>query len=382
MKTERLYDKSSKIKEFDATVLSCTKENGVYRIILDKTAFFPEAGGQPCDKGTVNGINVLDVKIENDIIIHYLSEELSEGENVSGKIDFKRRFSFMQNHSAEHIISGIVNRKYGYDNVGFHLNEEFVTLDFDGLLSKAQIDEIEYLANEVVWKNVNIKAYYPTEQELKNTDFRQKKEIEGDIRLVEIEGTDICACCAPHVEKTGEIGLIKLLGCEKMRGGIRLYMKAGGYALTDYNDKFNNITEIQNLLSVKPDETAQAVIDLNNRLNDEKQKIKELKIRITDIIASSDTDSKFIFADDFEMRDLQILADKRFKNTGKTAFVLSKQGNYSFAFTVCGNEDETNALMTKLRERLNIRGGGRNGMISGSINGEENRLKEILNELD
>ncbi len=378
MITERLYDNDAYQTEFSATVLDCAKYENGFKVILDKTAFFPEAGGQPSDKGTINGIKVTDVQIEDERIVHFCESELDIGSIVPCKIDFERRFAFMQNHSGEHIVSGIVFKKYGLHNVGFHLNEEFVTLDFNGVLERNQIDEIELLANKVIWQNKKIKTYYPSKDELSKLSYRQKKELSGDIRIVEIEDTDMCACCAPHVKSTGEIGLIKLLSSEKMRGGIRIVMKCGEYALKDYNDKFKNVTAIQNLLSAKPEETALAVNNLLEKFNDEKQKSKDLKKKLINYMAN-DTEDKVLFAENFDIKELQSFADTLNKNKGETVLVFSEREKDNFNFALCGNETETNELFLKLKEKFNARGGGRNGMISGTVNAKE---KEIIKEFN
>lgn len=378
MITERLYDNDAYQTEFSATVLDCAKYENGFKVILDKTAFFPEAGGQPSDKGMINGIKVTDVQIEDEKIVHFCESELDIGNIVSCKIDFARRFAFMQNHSGEHIVSGIAFKKYGLQNVGFHLNEEFVTLDFNGILERNQIDEIEFLANKVIWQNKKIKTYYPSKDELSKLSYRQKKELSGDIRIVEIEDTDMCACCAPHVKSTGEIGLIKLLSSEKMRGGIRIVMKCGEYALKDYNDKFKNVTAIQNLLSAKPEETAQAVNNLYEKLSEEKQKNKDLKKKLINYMAN-DTEDKVLFAENFDIKELQAFADTLNKNKGETVLVFSEREKDNFNFALCGNETETNELFLKLKEKFNARGGGRNGMISGTVNAKE---KEIIKEFN
>lgn len=379
MITEKLYDKDAYLKDFSATVLSCEKDNERYRVILDKTAFFPEAGGQPSDIGVLNDVAVFDVKIEDDIIVHYCEKEIKAGSSVLGRIDFDRRFTFMQNHSGEHIVSGIVYKLYGYYNVGFHLNEEFVTLDFNGILDRKQIDEIEKKANKVVWDNKTIKTYYPSKDELSKLNYRQKKELAGDIRIVEIEDTDMCACCAPHVKNTGEIGLIKLLSTEKMRGGIRIVMKCGDYALKDYNNKFSNITNIQNLLSSKPEETAKAVRNLYEKLNEEKQKSAELKKKLISFMAK-ETKENIVFLNDFKMSELQSFADMLYKNNENMVFVLSETETENYNFVLLGTEDETNDFFKALKEKYDIRGGGKNGMISGKINALKDELLKEFNK--
>ena len=214
--TEKLYDKDSFLKKFTATVLECEPcENG-WSVLLDKTAFFPEAGGQKADTGTLGGARVSDVLIREENIYHITDKPFNVGDVVTGEIDFDRRFDFMQQHSAEHIISGIAHSLYGCENVGFHLSDEIVTLDFDKVLNHEQLLKIEEIANRKVFECVNFCCYYPDDETLSKLSYRSKKELEGDVRIVEIENTDMCACCAPHVKTAAQIGLIKLLDYEKL----------------------------------------------------------------------------------------------------------------------------------------------------------------------
>ena len=256
--TEKLYDKDSHLKEFSATVLSCEKSGENYSVILDKTAFFPEGGGQESDRGDIGEAAVLDVRIVSGEIIHCTDRPLNIGEEYACTLNWDRRFRNMQNHSGEHIVSGIVHRLYGLNNVGFHLGAE-MTVDFDGAISREQLLEVERLANKAVFQNVPIRAYYPDEKELKALDYRSKLELTENVRIVDIKGYDLCACCAPHVKKTGEIGLIKILDSFKNKGGERIFIKCGIDALDDYNDKYLNVQKISNLLSVKQYEAALAV---------------------------------------------------------------------------------------------------------------------------
>ena len=237
--TEKLYDIDSHLKEFTATVIDSYEKADGYFTVLDRTAFFPEGGGQASDIGYINDVKVYDVRIQDGIIYHYTVKPFKKGESVVGKLNFEQRFDFMQQHSAEHIVSGIAHKYYGCENVGFHLGADIVTLDFDKILTRDDILKIESLSNEAVFRNVAINAYYPDSEALKSIEYRSKKEIDGAVRIVEIEGVDACACCAPHVKKSGEIGLIKLLGSEKLRGGVRIELKAGKRALDDYNEKYN-----------------------------------------------------------------------------------------------------------------------------------------------
>ncbi len=377
MKTEKLYYKNSFLSEFEATVLSCEKAENGYKIILDKTAFFPEGGGQPSDIGYIEDTKVSYVSEEGGEIFHYAENALEEGKTVCAKIDFKRRFSFMQNHSGEHIVSGIVNKIFGFNNVGFHLSERFVTLDFDGELNRNELDKVEILANKAIFENRKVSAFFPSESELENLVYRSKKEVEGPLRIVEIEGVDVCACCAPHIERTGQIGLIKLLDFEKMRKGTRIILKCGNLALEDYENKYKNIYQISNLLSVKQEETFKAVENLNGKLTEQKLKNSELKRRIIALMINfSDKEQTFFYEKEFDMKELQMLSDGLHKATGKTIAVFS--GEEPFAFSICGEEAELGETFARFKSAFNVRGGGRGTMMQGSVSGDIKAIEEFF----
>ena len=214
MSTTRLFDQDAYLGEFEATVERSVCEGGMYRVLLDQTAFFPEGGGQPADEGTLDGIFVTDVQEIDGEIWHTVEAPLEPGKTVVGKLDFEKRFSNMQNHCGEHIVSG-------FNNVGFHMGSDVITVDFDGVLTEEQLYDVEQEANEAVLRNVPVTISYPSKEELETMDYRSKKEIEGQVRIVTIEGYDSCACCGTHVAKTGEIRLIKILSAQKYKEQLR-----------------------------------------------------------------------------------------------------------------------------------------------------------------
>ena len=365
--TEKLYEKDAYIKEFTATVIDCISADNAFKIILDKTAFFPEGGGQASDVGVLDETEIFDVQIEDETIYHYAKEPIKVGSEIIGKIFFERRFFFMQNHTGEHIVSGIAHRYFGVNNVGFHLSEDFVTVDFDKELSREQLNIVEYLANQTVWQNLPVRAYFPTEEELEKTEYRSKKEIDGAVRLVEIKDTDICACCAPHVKNTGEIGIIKLLDTEKMRGGIRIILKCGNFALQDYKNKYQNVSQISTLLSAKQENAYESVQKLDEKCTIASQKITELKKKIADMaVSAASQNDTCIFVDGCDVKELQLLADKLHKKFGGIRAVFSENtGNFSFA--ICAEDDELQELFAKFKSQFTVRGGGRGGMVQGTV---------------
>ena len=262
MLTRRLFEEDVKRQRFEARVLSCTEEKGKYHIELDATAFFPEGGGQPGDQGELfpglkedgEAVKVLDTREKAGVIFHVTDKAILEGTEVLGRLNWDKRLRNMQNHSGEHILSGLIHAKYGYNNVGFHMGSDAVTLDLDGVIAPEELPEFERQVNEAIEKNLEIEVFYPTREELEHIDYRSKKEIEGQVRIVRIGDYDTCACCGTHVERTGEIRLIKLLGLQNYKGGVRISMLTGKDAIDDYEKKHATIQEATHLLSVKPDQ--------------------------------------------------------------------------------------------------------------------------------
>ena len=378
MKTEKLYEIDSYQESFEATVLSCEIDKRGYKSVISQTAFFPEAGGQPCDKGTLSGIDVFDVQIENGEIFHHTETPLKIGEKVLGRIDFSRRFNFMQNHTAEHIVSGLVFEKFGFDNIGFHLNESEVTFDFNGSFTNSQLSELELEANRRVWQNLKVTSFYPNEEEIKLINYRAKDGIEGAIRLVMIENTDICACCAPHVKSTGEIGIIKFLGTEKQHGGTRIFMKCGNFAFLDYSKKNEDIRAVGEMLSAKSENVSLAVRELCLRLENQKLLYNKLSSQLIDYkIGLFDKSKSAIFCENSNMKDLQMLADGLHKAYGevRTAFCKNESGT---AFVMCGDEDLIKKEFENLTSAFEVKGGGRGELRQGSIIASVEVVKEYF----
>ena len=270
MRTERLFYKDSHQTTCQAKVLACREVKKGYEILLDQTVFYPEGGGQPCDIGTMNRVEVMDVQEKDGEIWHRTREAIQEGTEVTCRIDWERRFDLMQQHSGEHLISGLIHEKYGYNNVGFHMGSGTITLDVDGEVPEEVLKEIEAKANQYVWENHPIEITHPSEEELKTLPYRSKKELTGDVRIVTWPGMDICACCGVHVDFSGEIGQIVLVSSQRAKGGVRIEMMCGGRTLTYTNQLKEQNRRISNLLSAKWNVTAQAA----EKLFEEYQQMK------------------------------------------------------------------------------------------------------------
>ena len=381
----KLYETNGHIKDFEATVLSCNiNSDGNYDVILDKTAFFPEGGGQSSDEGTIDGNRVLNLRLTDDLenVIHTIECQLSIGSKVFCQIDMDKRFSDMQNHTAEHIVSGIIHSLYGYDNIGFHMGENEITMDFNGILDKEQLDDIEMRANKVVYDNVPINISFISPENADKVFFRSKKEINSTIRLVEIEGVDVCACCAPHVLKTGEIGIIKLLGVQKYKGGIRISMLAGQRAYLEMKKHFDNVKSISTSLSSHSDKIVDNFKLLQNEISQlkcDKSSIKEKYYTLLSEKYSFEDKLIIIFEDNSDINDLRKLVNILMNKTDGICAAFSKNDNKPYAFVIGSKTADLAGLQSKMKSELNASGGGRNTMIQGSVDSTEEKIKSLFN---
>ena len=390
--TEQLYYQDSYIKDFEAVVLSCIPNGNHFEAVLDRTAFFPEGGGQCADTGVLHienrEIQVFDVQERNGEIIHFIDKEILPGQTVIGELDFQERFSKMQQHTGEHIISGIVHRKFGYENVGFHLGKEEVTMDYDGPLTPEELRSIEYEANQVVAENREIRAYFPGTEELEKIPYRSKKELQGKIRIVEIQDCDICACCAPHVKTTGNVGLIKITNAIRYKGGMRLWITCGMRALEDYNQKEASVVQISNMLSAKQQEVTDAV----KRLTEEIQQLKEKAAKMQERLVMGYLESEKVVLKEnpnanlllFE-KELDAMAMRNFVNAGMEltkgvcgAFVGDEKQGFRY---VLGSSGDIREIGKKLNAAFQGKGGGKPPMIQGSLVGEEEKIREFLEKV-
>ncbi|MBR2404445.1 MAG: hypothetical protein IKA95_02185 [Clostridia bacterium] len=366
--TQKLYDNDSHATEFDAVVLACEKIGDVYKTELDRTLFFPEEGGQCSDRGHIDGVEIIGAELCGDTIYHISHEPLEAGKMVHGSIDFALRFRNMQNHSGEHIICGIAHRLYGYKNVGFHLGEKVVTMDLSGELDQEQIKKVELLANEAVAKNMSVTACYPSADELDSMDFRAKGNIEGAVRVVTIGDVDACACCAPHVKHTGEIGIIKITDAMRHRGGMRLTILCGFDALRDYDQKCEAARTVSNLLSVPQNEIAQGVQALLDEVNHLRAELSQKDKKLSELVAASADDCSgniCLFYPDADGESLRRMANILKAKTPRLALALSGDDERGYTYVMAMQSGEIAPFSKDANSALNGRGGGKGTMASG-----------------
>ncbi|MGL6173966.1 MAG: alanyl-tRNA editing protein [Cellulosilyticaceae bacterium] len=360
--TEKLYYEDSYLECFKSKVLECKKCEEGYRIVLEKTAFYPEGGGQPSDRGNLNEIEVNHVFIKENVIYHMTNQSIDEGVEVEGRIDFRRRWDYMQQHSGEHILSGIIKERYGYSNVGFHLGDEYMTADFDGEISREEIIDIENRANEIVFSNVPIEAVVYSQQTLAERDYRSKIEILEDIRLVTIQGCDVCACCGTHLRMTGEIGMIKILASERHRGGIRMTIVCGARAVRDYQSRFNATTELSGMLSVKQQDVVEGVKKIQDELGELKQILSQRMQEVLEHRAERYTKTLeqviCIEEKDLKPEEIRKLCLAMMEKTASICAVLvSNEEQIRYAVGAKGKDIRN--LCKKLNQQFEGKGGGK-----------------------
>ena len=383
MATEKLYYNDPYLREFTAAVLSCTEGTQGFLVTLDRTAFYPEGGGQPGDHGTLDGVAVTDTHEKDGEVLHYCAAPLPVGSTVTGRIDGARRFDLMQQHSGEHIVSGITCALFGCDNVGFHLGAETVVIDFNYPIPAERLPEIERRANEVIWENRPFVVSYPTPEELKTIPYRSKKELSGQVRIVECPGADCCACCGTHVKSAGEIGLIKLLDMKPFREGVRIEMVAGKRAydyvsaVTAQNDR------ISVLLSAKTSETAAAAERLQAELAEVKYRLTGLEnrsfARRAETLAG--TGDVLLFEDGLSPDAVRRCCDAVGATCGGRCAVFSGVDGEGYKYAVSLPGGDLRGFGKALNAALRGRGGGRPDFIQGSVTAGRTEIEAFFDSL-
>ena len=369
MQTRKLYYEDSHRKEFTAQVLSCTPVEKGYEVILDATAFYPEGGGQAADTGFLSGVRVLDTRERGEVVVHLCEKPLEVGQTVEGRIDWERRFDRMQQHSGEHIVSGIIHRRYGYHNTGFHMGADVVTIDFDGVIPEEALGEIEAEANCAVWANLPLRIWYPSPEELPNVAYRTKKALPWPVRIVEVPGFDCCACCGTHVSATGEIGVIKLFSAVNFRGGTRMEMACGGQAMRILNETYAQNKLVSQAFSAKIFETGAAAQRMNDQLASLKFQLTGLQRKLFAKTAEEykNAGNVLCFEEGLDGTGLRELADGIIRTCGGWAAVFSGSEEEGYGFCLAAREGDLRPLCKDMTAALHGRGGGKPAFQQGRV---------------
>lgn len=380
IETERLYYQDVYTREFDAEVLECRPGKKGWLVLLNRSAFYPEGGGQPSDVGFLNEIKVTEVHEKEGELLHYTEEALEAGTIVHGRIDWNRRFDLMQQHSGEHMVSGLIHAAYGYENVGFHMGSEVITIDLSGPLDMSQLEEIERQVNREIWKNSAVEITYPSPDELKVISYRSKKELTGQVRIVTFPGVDICACCGTHVAYTGEIGMVKLLSVVKFHDGVRIEMICGNRVLQYLNQVDSLNRRISVKLSARPDRTAEAVEHLWEEVGRLKRTIRSLEDEMFQKEAEmyKGEGNVLLFREGLEADSVRRLADMVMQFCGGRCAVFSEAQDGTFKYAIGEKDGDLRSFTKEMNTMLNGRGGGKPFFVQGFVTAKEAEIRDFF----
>ena len=369
MPTRKLYYEDCHLQEFTGVVTGCAETKKGWEVTLSATAFYPEGGGQACDLGVLGNAKVLDVREREEEVIHLCDAPLAVGETVEGRIDWNRRFDLMQQHTGEHILSGLIHAKYGYHNVGFHVGKQAMEIDFDGPIPTEELMELERKANEAIWQNLAVKCWYPSREELPTVTYRSKRELPWPVRIVQVPGFDSCACCGVHTARTGEVGIIKILGAMKFHEGIRIEMLCGRRAYEFLGQVYDQNRQVSQAFSAKILQTGEAARRMNEQLNQEKFRGAALEKQVFAFIAKSYENAADVvhFQEGLSSVGVRELADAIADTCGGIAAVFSGTDEAGYSMCLIGKGLDVKPLGTELTKTLCGRGGGEPGSFQGSL---------------
>ncbi len=388
--TEKIYDTDAYCQSFQAQVISCGESKNGFELILDRTAFYPEGGGQPGDYGSLallaaDGsqaeiVRIKDTQEKDGDVIHLAEQYVEPGTLVQGQIDWIHRFDLMQNHSGEHIVSGLIHARYGYNNVGFHMGSDTITVDLDGEFSVEDMREFERQANQIVWANTKTDIRVYSEEEIKKLEYRSKKELHGQVRIVTFEGADTCACCGTHVRYTGEIGLIKLISLEKFREGVRMEMLCGRRALNYMNEMWEQNRQISVMLSAKPGETAAAVMRLKESAQRDSIQMAQMEARMFEEKAQQlkGTGKVLLFQEGLSADSVRRLAVAVMETCGGRCAVFSGSDEEGYKYALGEKDGDLRELIKQMNTALNGRGGGKPFFAQGSVKADQKAIREFF----
>lgn len=380
MATEKLYYQDSAARVCQAHVMECRPGKRGYEIRLDRTVFYPEGGGQPYDMGRLNQVRVLEVHEKEGEIWHTTQEALEPGMQVTAEIDWERRLDLMQQHSGEHIVSGMIHEKYGYNNIGFHMGPETITIDFDGEIPEEDLRAVELAANQYVWENHPLEISWPAPEELEVLPYRSKKELTGDVRIVTWPGADMCACCGVHVRYSGEIGQIVLVSSQRAKGGVRIEMMCGGRALNYMNRLKEQNRKISNLLSAKWNDTAHAAQKLYEECQQIKFRMVGLELEKISRIAAEKAGQgdQLIFDSQLSPDSVRKLAAEVMETCGGLCAVFGGDDQKGYRYVIGQKDGDLWSLVKRMNQELQGRGGGKPFFVQGSVQASQEEIREFF----
>lgn len=373
---QRLFYEDSHIQTFSAQVTGCTETEKGFLVTLSATAFYPEGGGQACDFGTLGDARVLDVQEKDGVIFHLCDNALTIGSAVNGTIDWARRFDLMQQHTGEHILSGIIHARYGYGNSGFHVGADVLTVDFDGPIPAEDLPELEWAVNQAIWENVPVSCYIPIPEELPSIPYRTKRALPWPVRIVDIKGYDLCACCGVHVKYTGEVGFVKLLSCVKFHQGVRIEMVCGSRAVKMMADIYNQTKQVSAAFSAKPLEIGAAARHMNELLEEEKYRTVAAMRKYFSILSQQYRDCGNVvhFEQSLTPAQLRELSTAIAGVCGGVAAVFSGEDKEGYALCLAGEATAVKNMGAAMAAAFGARGGGKPGFYQGSVSASQEEI--------
>lgn len=388
--TKEMYYEDMYCRELEAVVLDCRpsgKHPNRWEIVLDQTICYPEGGGQYGDKGVLidpecgKSIQIYDTYHDANVIVHLADAAIAIGHKVRIAIDWELRYARMQEHSGEHLVSGLIVKHFGYQNVGFHMGNRDITIDYNGVVDREVLAEIEIKANQIIYKNLPIEVLYPSKEELDEYDFRSKKELDGKIRLIRIQDVDLCACCGTHVKTTGEIGLIHFTNMIPYKGGSRITMQIGIHALYDYIAKDNVIKGLNGLLSSQTDSLIAKAAESLQKQERFKQESHGFQAKYLNVLMDSTFDADFhcTRVENIEPKLVPSIVNVRMEET-KMLVLLNEIGEKKM-ITIASKVVDLSRVLSVLREKKLLKGGGSKVMLQGEWMGEIGEIAENLREI-
>ncbi|MCI8423807.1 MAG: alanyl-tRNA editing protein [Lawsonibacter sp.] len=377
---EKLYEENPYLTRFTGTVESCVPGKKGWEVVLDRTAFYPEGGGQPFDLGTLGGVPVQEVHEREGRVVHLCSSPLEVDSTVEGCINWARRFDLMQHHSGEHIVSGIAHAKWGCENVGFHMGADVITIDLSLPLGERELAELEQAANQYIWEDHPVSITFPPPAELETLEYRSKKALTGRVRIVSFPGADTCACCGTHVASSGQVGLVKLLSCQKFREGVRIELVCGGRALAYLSRILEQNRQVSNLLSAKPLETGAAAERLLGEAAGLKARLSALEARRFSDLAShwAGKGDVVLFEPDLSPDSLRRLCDAVLQTCGGRCTCFSGQDGQGYKYAIGQKGGDLRTLTKELNQALQGRGGGKPDFVQGSVQAAQKELETFF----
>ena len=378
--TEKLYEQDAFLRDFEGAVLSCAQGKKGYDIVLDRTAFYPEGGGQPWDTGTLGGVEVLEVHSRDGEIVHTCGGPLEPGQTVSGSIDWDRRFDLMQQHSGEHIVSGLAHSLWGCENVGFHMGAEAVTIDLSLPLDQDQLARLEAEANRCIYLDLPADISYPSREELEHIPYRSKKELTGQVRIVTFPGADCCACCGTHVRSAGQVGLVKLLTMQKFREGVRIELVCGGRAFRYLSRALEQNAQVSHLLSAKIFETEAAaarLLEENNALKSRLVSLEEARFAAL-AVQYAGVGDVVLFEDGLSPDGLRRLCDAVLHACGGRCACFSGEDGAGYKYAVGQAGGDLRGFVKELNQALGGRGGGKPDFVQGGVQASRKEIESFF----